>query len=117
MTNKLLVIDLVGLNAAALAKMPGLQKAFAKQAEPIPLQPPLPALTCSAQATLLTGALPQQHGIVSNGWFFEETGESRFWLRSDRLVRGEKDLGRLEIGGSESESCESVLAFCHALSL
>ncbi|MCP4082666.1 MAG: alkaline phosphatase family protein [Planctomycetaceae bacterium] len=90
MTNKLLVIDLVGLNAAALAKMPGLQKAFAKQAEPIPLQPPLPALTCSAQATLLTGALPQQHGIVSNGWFFEETGESRFWLRSDRLVRGEK---------------------------
>ena len=39
---------------------------------------------------MLTGTLPHQHGIVSNGWFFEETGEARFWLRSDRLVQGEK---------------------------
>jgi len=90
MINKLLVINLVGLNRVSLAKMPRLQKAFADCGDPITLQPPLPAVTCSSQATMLTGTLPHQHGIVSNGWFFEETGEARFWLRSDRLVQGEK---------------------------
>ncbi len=50
----------------------------------------LPAVTCSAQATMLTGLSPQEHGAVGNGWFHRETGEVRFWLQSNRLVSGEK---------------------------
>lgn len=49
----------------------------------------LPAVTCTAQATLLTGETPAQHGIVANGWLFRETGEIRFWMQSNRLIEGE----------------------------
>lgn len=48
-----------------------------------------PAVTCSAQATLLTGELPQRHGIVANGWLFRDTGEVRFWQQSNRLLEAE----------------------------
>ena len=34
----------------------------------------LPAVTCTAQATLLTGLLPRDHGIVANGWYFRDLG-------------------------------------------
>jgi predicted AlkP superfamily pyrophosphatase or phosphodiesterase len=55
-----------------------------------PLTPALPAVTCSAQATMLTGSLPSQHGIVANGWYFRELSEVMFWRQSNRLVQGEK---------------------------
>ena len=50
----------------------------------------LPAVTCSAQATLLTGLTPAEHGIVGNGWYWPDLGEVFFWRQSSHLVRGEK---------------------------
>jgi len=49
----------------------------------------VPAVTCSAQATILTGEMPARHGIVGNGWYWRETGEARFWLQSNRLIEAE----------------------------
>jgi predicted AlkP superfamily pyrophosphatase or phosphodiesterase len=49
----------------------------------------VPAVTCTAQASLLTGALPSRHGIVGNGWLFRDTGEVRFWQQSNRLLQAE----------------------------
>ncbi len=49
----------------------------------------LPAVTSTAQATLLTGARPQDHGIVANGWLFRDTREVRFWQQSRHLIQGE----------------------------
>lgn len=49
----------------------------------------IPAVTCSAQATLLTGQLPSQHGIVANGWLYRDTMEVRFWQQSNRLIQSE----------------------------
>ena len=49
----------------------------------------VPAVTCTAQATLLTGRTPEQHGIVANGWLFRDTGEVRFWQQSNRLIQAE----------------------------
>ncbi|MCS7046644.1 MAG: alkaline phosphatase family protein, partial [Gemmataceae bacterium] len=49
----------------------------------------LPAVTCTAQATLLTGRLPAEHGIVANGWLFRDTMEVRFWQQSNRLIQAE----------------------------
>jgi predicted AlkP superfamily pyrophosphatase or phosphodiesterase len=46
-------------------------------------------VTCSAQACLLTGKTPQEHGIVGNGWLFRETGEIRFWQQSNALLQAE----------------------------
>lgn len=48
-----------------------------------------PAVTCSAQATMLTGKLPQEHGIVGNGWLFRDTREVRFWQQSNALIQAE----------------------------
>jgi predicted AlkP superfamily pyrophosphatase or phosphodiesterase len=47
----------------------------------------LPAVTCTAQATLLTGRTPQEHGVVANGWLWRDTGEVRFWQQSNRLIQ------------------------------
>jgi predicted AlkP superfamily pyrophosphatase or phosphodiesterase len=49
----------------------------------------IPAVTCTAQATLLTGELPRAHGIVANGWLFRETREVRFWQQANPLLQAE----------------------------
>src|SRR4051794_24999757 len=49
----------------------------------------LPAVTCTAQATMLTGAPPGKHGVVANGWLFRDTNEVRFWQQSNRLIDAE----------------------------
>ena len=48
------------------------------------------AVTCSAQATFLTGTLPREHGIVGNGWYFRDLAQGMFWRQSNQLVHGEK---------------------------
>ncbi len=55
-----------------------------------PLGEVLPAVTCTAQSTMLTGTLPREHGIVGNGWYFRELAEVWLWRQSNRLVAGEK---------------------------
>lgn len=54
------------------------------------IAPHLPALTCTSQASILTGTNPASHGIVGNGWMDREGGEVRFWRQSNALMHGEK---------------------------
>lgn len=55
-----------------------------------PLDTITPAVTCSVQATFMTGLLPSDHGCVANGWYFRDLSEVWLWRQSDRLVGGEK---------------------------
>ncbi|WP_043500521.1 alkaline phosphatase family protein [Georgenia sp. SUBG003] len=89
MSDKILVLDVVGLTPRALQHMNSLRTVAAAgfQAE---LGTVLPAVTCSAQSTFLTGLLPRDHGIVGNGWYFRELGEVLLWRQHNRLVGGEK---------------------------
>ena len=48
------------------------------------------AILRSAQATLLTGSLPREHGIVANGWYWRDLSEVLFWRQSNQLVQSEK---------------------------
>ncbi len=59
-----------------------------------------PAVTCVAQASLRTGLTPAEHGMVSNGRWFEELGKPLFWEQSARLVKGPRiwDQRRAEGG-------------------
>lgn len=82
-----LLLDVVGLTPSLLEYMPRLRDLAGTRAQ---LGTVLPAVTCSVQATLLTGLLPREHGIVGNGWFFRELGEVYFWRQHNRLVTGEK---------------------------
>jgi predicted AlkP superfamily pyrophosphatase or phosphodiesterase len=87
-TRPLVLINAVGLTARLLALAPRL-RALAEAGWTRPLEEIVPAVTCSAQATLLTGELPQRHGIVANGWLFRDTGEVRFWQQSNALLQAE----------------------------
>lgn len=49
-----------------------------------------PAVTCSVQATFLTGLMPRDHGVVGNGWLFRDLMEVWLWRQSSRLVSGER---------------------------
>ena len=50
----------------------------------------LPAVTCSVQATYLTGEYPAKHGIVGNGWYFRDDCEIKFWRQSNQLIQAPK---------------------------
>jgi predicted AlkP superfamily pyrophosphatase or phosphodiesterase len=84
----LVLINAVGLTPRLLPLAPRLQ-ALAKAGWATPLRETLPAVTCTAQATILTGASPEMHGVVANGWLFRDTNEVRFWQQSNRLIQSE----------------------------
>lgn len=84
------VINVVGLTSALLGDDTPHLSAFAREGAASPIQAITPAVTCSAQATFLTGLLPREHGIVGNGWYFRDLAQVSFWKQSNRLVQGEK---------------------------
>ena len=57
----LLVLNVVGLTPDLLPHAPRLS-ALARDGFTAPLEPVLPAVTCSVQSTLLTGLPPAEHG-------------------------------------------------------
>jgi predicted AlkP superfamily pyrophosphatase or phosphodiesterase len=84
---KLVVVNCVGLTRRHLgAETPHLS-ALAAEGFATPMTGVIPAVTTSAQTTMLTGVLPQSHGIVGNGWYFRELGEVWLWRQSQRLVQ------------------------------
>jgi predicted AlkP superfamily pyrophosphatase or phosphodiesterase len=84
-----LVLDVVGLTPALLGNAPHL-KSLAQAGAMRPLTTVLPAVTTTVQSTMLTGALPREHGIVANGWYFRDLSEIWLWRQSNHLVAGEK---------------------------
>ncbi len=84
----LILINAVGLTRKLLDHAPRL-KQLARAGWVRSLETVVPAVTCTAQASILTGCSPQEHGIVGNGWLFRETGEVRFWQQSNALMQAE----------------------------
>jgi len=84
------VINVVGLTPALLGpRTPNLSRLAANGCQR-PLRTVTPAVTCSAQATFVTGLPPSEHGIVGNGWLFRDLMEVWLWRQSNRLVAGER---------------------------
>lgn len=83
---KLCILNIVGLTPKLAAHAPRILQLGTPRA----WRSPLPAVTCTSQATMLTGLAPREHGIVGNGWYFRDTGEIRFWQQSNRLIQGPK---------------------------
>ncbi len=84
------VLNVVGLTPRMLGKNTPHLSALAKEGFSASIRGVIPAVTCTAQASLLTGLTPSAHGIVGNGWYFRELGETRFWIQSNQLVYGGK---------------------------
>lgn len=90
MTKRIVVINVVGLSYDMLGPDTPHLSRLASDGFVRPMGTVLPAVTCSAQATLLTGTLPREHGIVANGWYFRDLSEVWLWRQSNRLVQGER---------------------------
>jgi len=89
-TRPLVVINVVGLTGDMLGpNTPNIQSVVA-DGFVRPMQPVLPAVTCSVQASMLTGLMPSHHGVVGNGWYFRDLAEVMFWRQSNALIQGEK---------------------------
>ena len=84
------VVDVVGLTKALLGPDTPNLNALARDGSMAPVRAITPAVTCSAQATFLTGLLPRDHGIVGNGWYFRDLAQVMLWKQANQLVAGEK---------------------------
>lgn len=87
--DQLLLLNVVGL-APRHFEQPALIPNLARLAQRgwmRPLQPTFPAVTCSMQATLLSGVPPARHGIVANGYYDRDTHEAKFWEQPAALVQ------------------------------
>lgn len=112
---KLLVIQVAGFGYDFVLK----QGAHSGRT-PSALKPLFPALTCTAQATLRTGTVPAQHGMVSNGFFDTTLRKPLFWEQSSGLIAGERfwepfqarggTVGLLFLQQSLGESADAIIS-------
>jgi predicted AlkP superfamily pyrophosphatase or phosphodiesterase len=106
----LVLINAVGLTRRWLRHAPRLN-ALAAAGWCVSLSEAVPAVTCTAQATILTGQNPDRHGIVGNGWLWRDTGEVRFWQQSNRLLEAEpvyQTARRLALERGKSFRCAKL---------
>ncbi len=86
--NRVCVVNVVGLTPALLKHAPSIQQlADSNGYGSRDWRSPLPAVTCTSQATMMTGLPPRDHGIVGNGWYFRDTQEIRFWQQANSLIQ------------------------------
>lgn len=91
-SGRILLIDAAGLSYGFLQApdaAPALQ-GLARRGTLAALKPSFPAVTCTVQASLTTGAGADRHGIVGNGYYDRDRMRVSFWEQSDRLVQAER---------------------------
>jgi len=83
------VLDVPGLRPRDLTHAPNL-RALGGRGFTAPLRTVFPAVTCTVQASWLTGLLPRGHGAVGNGWYFRDLAQVWLWRQANQLVQGGK---------------------------
>jgi predicted AlkP superfamily pyrophosphatase or phosphodiesterase len=86
-----IVLDIVGLEREHLDSglVPNIAK-IAQSGEAASLEPVFPAVTCTVQASILSGKFPRDHGIVANGLYDRDTYSVSFWEQPSFLVKAER---------------------------
>lgn len=104
---KTIVINVVGLTQRLIGEHTPFISSFLSRGKSVPIKPILPAVTCSAQSTYLTGLEPERHGIVGNGWYFKDECEVKFWRQSNNLVEAPKLWDKLK-AEDENFTCANL---------
>lgn len=81
-----ILVSIPGLRGEDLAHMPHLQK-IAERGAARPLTASFPCVTCSVQANLTTGVLPDQHGVICNGFYYRDKKEFEFWTAWNECIQ------------------------------
>ena len=92
MIKHVLLIDVVGLEPKHLESgclLPNISK-IASMGEYSKMEPVFPAVTCTVQASILSGKYPNEHGIISNGLYDRKTYNVSFWEQANSLVQTER---------------------------
>ncbi|HZC88178.1 MAG TPA: ectonucleotide pyrophosphatase/phosphodiesterase, partial [Nitrososphaera sp.] len=87
-----IVLDIVGLEQKHVNDsgfLPNIEK-IAQAGESAQLEPVFPAVTCSVQASLLSGKYPSEHGIIANGFYDRSIYEVSFWEQPSSLVQAKR---------------------------
>lgn len=86
-----IVLDIVGLEYKHLDSglVPNIEK-IARAGEAARLEPVFPAVTCTVQASILSGKYPREHGIIANGLYDRETRNVSFWEQPSSLVQAKR---------------------------
>ena len=87
----IIILDIVGLESSHLNSnlLPNIAK-LANEGVSFKVEPVFPAVTCTVQASLLSGQYPNQHGIISNGLYDKANYTVSFWEQSSSLVQAER---------------------------
>ena len=107
-----LVLLIVGLTPRHLGPDTPRLSALARAGAMRPLSTVTPAVTCSVQATFMTGGQPRDHGIVGNGWLFRDLWRSGCGV-SRIAGRRRADLGGREAARSRLHLRQAVLVVQH----
>jgi predicted AlkP superfamily pyrophosphatase or phosphodiesterase len=88
MTKHVIVVDIVGLELQDVQSglTPNIEK-ISDIGEYSRMAPAFPAVTCTVQASLLSGEYPNRHGIISNGLYDRGNYSVSFWEQSSNLVQ------------------------------
>ena len=89
--NYSILLDVVGLEQKHLDSglLPNIAK-ITENGEVGKLEPTFPAVTCSVQASILSGKYPREHGIISNGFYDRNAFDVSFWEQSSSLVQSQR---------------------------
>ena len=91
MVRHVIILDIVGLESSHLDSnvIPNIAN-IANEGVSYKMEPVFPAVTCTVQASLLSGQYPNQHGIISNGLYDKANYAVSFWEQSSSLVQAER---------------------------
>ena len=84
---KIIVLDIPGLVGANIDKNKTKNISKIIENNHSALIPTFPAVTCSAQSSILTGMYPSEHGIIANGYYDKTYKEIHFWDQPSKLVK------------------------------
>lgn len=85
-TKPLIVVTLPGLRRDDLPRLPALNQLCAAGTIH-ELVVPFPAVTWPAQATLLTGHYPEEHGVIANGFFWRDSNSLEMWTAGNEVIQ------------------------------
>jgi predicted AlkP superfamily pyrophosphatase or phosphodiesterase len=74
----LILLSIPGLRDRDLTAMPHLRE-LTRHGEQAILTPTFPCVTCPVQANMTTGKLPDQHGVVANGFYWRDKRQVEMW--------------------------------------
>jgi hypothetical protein len=95
MNPHVIFLSIPGLRPQDLAQLTQLAR-WSEQGEQRTLISSFPAVTWPVQANMLTGVLPEQHGVIGNGFYWRDRQEVEMWTAWNEVIQAPQIWDRLK---------------------